>query len=162
MAGTTPPQVGQIAPDFTLRGPQGQPVTLSEYRGKKNVVLVFYPLAFSPVCSHQLPQVQEQMPRFEALETVVFGISVDSHWSNTAFAHKLGLSFPLLSDFKRTASADYGVLNPETQVGGRAVFVIDREGRVAYRELSANPGDMSQIPDNERVLEALRALPATP
>ncbi|HEY2954670.1 MAG TPA: peroxiredoxin [Candidatus Eisenbacteria bacterium] len=155
MPTTTMPEVGQMAPDFTLRGPGGQVVTLAEFRGRKNVVLVFYPLAFSPVCSHQLPAIQQKLPSFEALGAVVLGVSVDSHWSNTAFAQKLGLSYPLLSDFKRTASADYGVLDPERQYSGRAIFVIDRQGRVAYRTLSANPGD---IPDNDRVLEALRAL----
>jgi peroxiredoxin len=155
MSALTPPAVGQPAPDFQLRGPGGQPVTLSEFRGRKNVVLVFYPLAFSPVCSHQLPEVQQQLARFEALGAVVMGISVDSHWANTAFARSLGLAFPLLSDFKRTASADYGVLIPETLYSGRAVFVIDRSGRVAYSDVSPDPG---QIPDPERVLAALQAL----
>ena len=158
MPTTTLPEVGQMAPDFTLRGPGGQVVTLAEFRGRKNVVLVFFPLAFSPVCSHQLPLVQQQLPSFQSLGAAVFGVSVDSHWSNTAFAHKLGLAFPLLSDFKRGASADYGVLDPERMYSGRALFVIDREGRVAFREVSANPGDLSQIPDNRRALEALEAL----
>jgi peroxiredoxin (alkyl hydroperoxide reductase subunit C) len=158
MPTTTLPEVGQMAPDFTLRGPGGQTVTLAEFRGKKNVVLVFFPLAFSPVCSHQLPLVQEQLPNYQALDAAVFGVSVDSHWANTAFAQKLGLAFPLLSDFKRTASADYGVLDPERSYSGRATFVIDRQGRVAFREVSANPGDIGQIPDNRRALEALRAL----
>src|SRR2546426_7875574 len=108
MATTTLPEVGQMAPELTLRGPGGQTVTLAEFRGKKNVVLVFFPLAFSPVCSHQLPDVQQRLPEFQALGAVVLGVSVDSHWANTAFAQKLGLAFPLLSDFKRVASADYG------------------------------------------------------
>jgi peroxiredoxin len=150
-------EVGQSAPDFKLKGPGGQFVALSEYRGRKNVVLVFYPLAFSPVCSHQLPEVQKALPTIEALNAVVFGISVDSHFANEAFARRLGLSFPLLSDFKRATSAAYGVLNEEALMSGRAVFVIDREGRVIHREISENTGDMSQIPDNQRVILALQS-----
>src|SRR6059036_1364027 len=96
-------EVGDLAPEFRLRGPGGQPVTLSEFRGQKNVVLVFFPLAFSPVCSHQLPEVQERVGEYQALDAVVFGVSVDSHYANEAFARSLRLEFPLLSDFKRQA-----------------------------------------------------------
>jgi peroxiredoxin (alkyl hydroperoxide reductase subunit C) len=150
--------VGQAAPDFQLKGPGGQPVTLSEYRGRKHVVLVFFPLAFSPVCSHQLPMLEKVLPRIQALNAEVFGISVDSHYALEAFAKKLGLSFPLLSDFRRKASADYGVLNTEALYSGRAVFIVDRDGRVAYRDLSPIPSDPSKIPDNEKLIQALRAL----
>jgi peroxiredoxin len=151
-------EVGQEAPDFKLNGPGGAPVTLSEYRGDRNVVLVFYPLAFSPVCAHQLPTVQRELLRFEELDAVVFGVSVDSHFANEAFARRLGLTFPLLSDFKRQASTAYGVLNSEALHSGRAVFVIDKRGRVAYREVSANPGSMEDIPSNEGILRALEGL----
>jgi peroxiredoxin len=148
------PEVGQPAPDFKLKGPGGQFVTLSEYRGKKNVVVVFYPLAFSPVCSHQLPDIQREMSRFEALDAVVLGVSVDSHWSNTAFAERLRLSFPLLSDFRRDTSAAYGVLL-DAGHSGRATFVVGKDGRVAYRDVSP---DTAQVPDNARVLAALEGL----
>src|SRR5437867_3485500 len=103
-------EIGQQAPDFKLKGPGGALVSLSEQRGKKNVVLVFYPLAFSPVCSHQLPDIQKQSSKFEGLDAVLYGISVDSHFANQAFARHLGVDFPLLSDFKREISAAYGVL----------------------------------------------------
>ena len=99
------PEVGQLAPEFRLKAHDGTYYSLSEYRGDKHVLLVFYPLAFSPVCSHQLPEVQAMLDRFEAADAVVFGISVDSHWANGAFARQLGLRFPLLSDWKREASA---------------------------------------------------------
>src|SRR5439155_2967437 len=118
-------EVGQIAPDFTLKGPGGQPISLSDYRGRSNVVLVFFPLAFSPVCSHQLPAVQRASAGFEAAAAVVLGVSVDSHHANAAFAEKLGLTFPLLSDFDRAVSAAYGVLNAERGYSGRALFALD-------------------------------------
>src|SRR6185503_4802517 len=156
MPQTAPPDLGQIAPDFKLRGPGGQPVSLSEYRGNKNVVLVFYPLAFSPVCSHQLPQIQSQLPAIESLDATVLGVSVDSHYANQAYARQMVLDFPLLSDFDRKTSADYGVLNAERGTSGRAVFVIDKQGRVAHQDVSPAPGDLNQIPSVERVLEALR------
>lgn len=154
MQTTMVPEVGALAPDFTLRGPGGQNITLQEYRGKKNVVLVFFPLAFSPVCSHQLPAIQKQLARFEEQDAVVLGISVDHHHSNTAFAKQLGLSFPLLSDFHRTASVAYGVFDPDRNYSGRAIFVVDKLGRIAYRDVSSHIDD---VPDNDGVLAALRA-----
>jgi peroxiredoxin len=150
-------EIGQIAPDFRLKGPGGQPVTLSEYRGDKHVVLVFFPLAFSPVCSHQLPAIERGIARFEELGAVVLGISVDSHYANTVFAERLRLSFPLLSDFKREASAAYGVLIPESGHSGRATFVVDRQGKLSYMDVSPTLG-MDQIPDNDRVLAHLAGL----
>lgn len=158
----TPVEAGAPAPDFTLKGPGGAPVTLSEYRGRKNVVLVFYPLAFSPTCSHQLPGVQKELERLEALDAVVFGISVDSHWANEAFARSLRLSFDLLSDFKRQASTAYGVLLEQAGYSGRATFVVDRDGRVAWREMSPNPGDLALAPSMERVVAALEGLRSRP
>lgn len=155
------PEIGQPAPDFHLRGPGGARVSLSEYRGQKPVVLVFYPLAFSPVCSHQLPEVEAAMPRFEQAGAAVFGISVDSHYANTAFAKSLGLSFPLLSDWSREASTAYGVLVPTSAYSDRALFVVDREGRIAWREISENRGDVAQIPSVEKALAVLAALPAS-
>jgi peroxiredoxin len=152
------PEVGQVAPDFRLRGPGGSRITLSEFRGQKPVVLIFYPLAFSPVCSHQLPEVQAALPRFDAAGAAVLGISVDSHHANTAFAKSLGLDFPLLSDFSREASAAYGVLVPAAGFSGRALFVVDRDGRIAWREISENMGDVAQIPSVEKALAALAAL----
>jgi DNA polymerase III epsilon subunit family exonuclease len=154
MQATAALEVGKQAPDFTLKGPGGQPVGLAEYRGSKNVLLAFFPLAFSPVCSHQLPELQERLAEFAELDTVVLGISVDSHYSNQAFARQLGIEFPLLSDFKHEASQAYGVFLPEKRYSGRALFLIDREGRLIYRDLSP---DLNQIPSPEKVLAALRA-----
>jgi peroxiredoxin (alkyl hydroperoxide reductase subunit C) len=152
-------EVGGKAPEFRLKGPGGQWISLSDYVGYRNVVLVFYPLAFSPVCSHQLREIQERLNEFRELDTEVFGVSVDSHFANEAFARMLRVEFPLLSDFKREAMSAYGVLLGEAGFSGRALFLIDRQGRVAYRDVSLNPGSQAQIPDSERLLAALRALP---
>src|SRR5512135_1838235 len=135
MTTLTVPEIGAEAPDLRLRGPGGVFYTLSEFRGDKNVLLAFFPLAFSPICSHQLPELQQALPRFEAADTVVFGVSVDSHYSNAAFARALRLDFPLLSDWKREASAAYGVLIPQAGISGRALFLVDKRGRLAWREV---------------------------
>jgi peroxiredoxin len=155
MTATASLEIGQSAPDFKLKGPGGQFVSLLEYRGRKNVVLVFFPLAFSPVCSHQLPAIERQMDRIRPLGAEVLGVSVDSHYANSAFAERLGLSFPLLSDFKREVSAAYGVLNERAGTSGRALFVVDRAGRIAYRDVSPIP---AVIPDNDALIAALEGL----
>lgn len=155
MVETATLEVGQMAPEFQLKGPGGQIVSLSEYRGRNPVVLVFYPLAFSPVCSHQLPAIDREMARIAARGGVVLGVSVDSHYANTAFAEKLALSFPLLSDFKRRTSAAYGVLREEAGTSGRALFVVDRQGRIAYKDVSPTP---AEIPDLEALITALEGL----
>jgi peroxiredoxin len=155
MSSTATLEIGQAAPDFKLKGPGGQPVTLSEYRGQKHVVLVFYPLAFSRVCSHQLPQVQASLVDIEAQGGVVLGISVDSHHANEAFAKQLGLAFPLLSDWKHEVSAAYGVLLPDYGYSGRATFIVDQQGRVAYKDASEV---IDEIPSIERVVETLKKL----
>ena len=151
----TAPGVGQKAPSFRLKGPGGQWIALDDYRGRRNVVLVFYPLAFSPVCSHQLPQIEREMPRLRALEAEVLGISVDSHYANEAFAKRLGLSFPLLSDFRRETSVAYGLLDAERHYSGRALVVVDRQGTIAYRDRTPSPAN---IPDLEPLLAALERL----
>jgi peroxiredoxin len=152
------PEIGQDAPEIRLKGPGGAWITLSEYRGFRHVVLAFFPLAFSPVCSLQLPGLQRDMHRIEALGAVILGISVDSHYANQAFADRLRLTFPLLSDFRREASAAYGVLLGERGFSGRALFLIDKQGRLAYRDVSDDYGDIARIPDDDKLIAALEAL----
>ena len=149
------PEPGEQAPDFTLRGPDGEYVTLSEYRGRNAVVLAFYPLAFSRVCSNQLPTIERDLERIRSLGAEVLGISVDSHHANREFGRRLGLSFPLLSDFHKRASAAYGMLEREAGVSGRALFVIDRDGKVAYRDVAPDP---NEVPSNETLIAALERL----
>lgn len=155
MSANLAPEIGQMAPDFKLKGPGGVFYSLSEHRGSKNVLLVFYPLAFSAVCTHQLPEVQAVAERLEKADTVIYGISVDSHYANAAFARSLGVTFPLLSDWKREASAAYGMLLPEAGYSGRALFLIDKAGKLIWREVSENMGSVDAIPSPERALAAL-------
>lgn len=145
--------VGAIAPDFELSASGGRTIKLSEYRGKKNVLLAFYPFAFSPVCSLQLPGLQENLSRFVSLNTEVLGLSVDSKHSSAAFAEHLHLEFPLLSDFDKSVTTAYGVLR-EGGFAERALFIIDKEGRIAYSHVNA----IGEVPDNAPVFEVLEKL----
>jgi peroxiredoxin len=155
MQATISIEVGQDAPEFKLKGPGGQFVTLSEYRGRKNVVLVFYPLAFSPVCTHQLPSIEKQIDRFRGLNAEVLGISVDSYYANEAFARSLGLSFPLLSDFDRSVSEKWGMLIRERLYSQRALFIVDKQGRIAYADVAPTT---SEVPSKTALIEALERL----
>jgi peroxiredoxin len=155
MTATAALSVGQMAPEFRLRGPGGQFVTLSEYRGRKHVVIAFFPLAFSPVCSHQLPDLEKDARRIEALDGVVLGISVDSYYANEAFARSLGLSFPLLSDFDRSVSEKWGMLIRERLYSQRALFIVDKQGRIAYADVAPTT---SEVPSKTALIEALERL----
>jgi len=130
-------KVGQAAPDFTasyLKRENGRfsfpQVKLSEFKGQKNVVLAFFPAAFSPGCTGEMAKYQEQAGQFNANNTVILGMSVDSTWANEAFADKLGVKFPILSDASRTITKSYGLFNEQQLVANRATFVIDKNGIV--------------------------------
>ena len=119
-AATPSVKVGQAAPDFTARymtmengRPSFKPVKLSDYKGQKNVVLAFFPAAFSPGCTNEMAKYQETSGQFNANNTVILGMSVDSTWANAAFADKLGVKFPILSDASREISKSYGVWNEQ-------------------------------------------------
>jgi mycoredoxin-dependent peroxiredoxin len=121
-------KVGDPAPDFTLSNTKGEKVRLSDFRGKKNVVLAFYVLAFTGGWTQELKAYQADIAKFDATETQVLGISVDSAPANARFAEDIKVTFPLLSDFKRTTVRDYGIFDEERGFGTRATFVIDKEG----------------------------------
>lgn len=148
-------EVGQEAPDFTLKNPDDEDVTLSSFRGEKNVVLVFYTLAFSGVCTTQLTQVRDSGERYADSEAQVIDISVDSRYVQGRFAQELGLTDAvLLADFepKGMVCRAYGVYREENGFSGRATFVIDKEGIVQGVSLTDNPG---QMPDEEQYFAAL-------
>jgi peroxiredoxin len=145
--------VGDVAPDFELSASGNRTVKLSDFRGKKNVLLAFYPFAFSPVCSLQLPGLQQSLREFQRLNTEVLGISVDSKHSSAAFAEHLHLDFPLVSDFNKEITQAYGVLR-EGGFAERALFVIDKTGQIVYAHVNA----IGEVPDNEPVFEVLRQL----
>jgi len=146
-------KVGDLAPDFTLPATLQDSITLSQYRGRKNVVLAFYPFDWSPVCSLQLPGIQESLPKFKELNAEVLGISVDSLHSHKAFAENLELEFPLLADFDKQVCQSYGVLR-EGGFAERALFVVDKQGIIRYAHI--NP--IGEVPDNKPVLDVLRKL----
>jgi peroxiredoxin len=137
--GQSPPKthlkVGDEAPDFTLPSTTGQTVKLSDFRGKKNVILAFYPAAFTGGCTKEMQAYQFNLTKFEGAETQVFGVSTDNTPSQKKFAEDLKVSFPMLSDFAaRKVSKDYGLLNAERGIANRATFVIDKEGRIQHIE----------------------------
>jgi mycoredoxin-dependent peroxiredoxin len=148
-------EIGQEAPDFTLKDPAGEDVTLSSFRGSRNVVLVFYPLAFSSVCTRQLTEIGEHEARYAEGGAQVIGVSVDSRYSQGRFAQELGLTDTiLLADFepKGAVSRSYGVYRDDLGFSGRASFVIDKTGVVRGVSLAENPGIM---PDEEEYFRAL-------
>jgi mycoredoxin-dependent peroxiredoxin len=149
-------EVGDVAPDFTLVDENGDKVTLSELRGG-NVVLVFYPLDFSPVCTRELKDISSVAARFDAQHATVFGISVDSKWCHAAFKRDEELSARLLADFhpKGEVARLYGVWLEQGGIANRGTFVIDRDGRVAAKVVTS-PGEARNL---EEYLEALAACP---
>ncbi len=150
-------EIGQEAPDFTLKDPAGEVVTLSSFRGSKNVVLVFYPLAFSGTCTRQLTDIGAHESRYAEDDAQVLGISVDSRYCQGRFARDLGLADTiLLADFepKGAVSRSYGVYRDDLGFSGRASFVIDKAGVVRGVALTENPG---QTPDEEEYFQALSA-----
>ncbi|MEE9239776.1 MAG: redoxin domain-containing protein [bacterium] len=149
--------MGDLAPDFELPQAQnaGDNIKLSDYKGKKNVLLCFYPFDFSPTCSEQMPVYSAQAERFEKANCQVLGISVDSPFSHAAWAEEVGIRFPLLSDFfgKETVAA-YGLMH-EKGFSNRAVFLIDKEGKVVHAEVTPTPPER---PDDEKLFDALEKL----
>jgi len=148
--------VGAAAPDFELRSHTGKSIRLSTFRGSRNVVLAFHPLAFTPVCAAQMQAYERERPRLEALDAHVLGISVDAGPSKQAWAESLGgISYDLLSDFhpKGRVASDYGVLRPDG-ISERAVFLIDKQGTIAW----ARRYDIPEQPNHDDLFEALERL----
>jgi peroxiredoxin len=145
--------VGTVAPDFSLKDQNQKDVKLSDYRGKKNVVMVFYPLDWSPICTNEHVCLVNDMKQFDKLDAQVLGLSVDSVWSHKAFAEKTGIQYPLLADFQpRGAVAEkFGVYLADKGITGRAIAIIDRKGNVAWFKNY----DIPVVPDIKEVSDAL-------
>jgi peroxiredoxin len=152
-------QVGQEAPDFTLKNTDMQDITLSALRGQKNVVLLFVPLAFTGVCTTELCSVRDSLNTYATLNADVFGISVDSPFAQKAWKEQEHLNFDLLSDFNRDAVKAYGAqydsLLGFQGVAKRAAFVIDKQGKVQYAEVLE---DARNLPNFDRIHETLQSL----
>lgn len=155
-----PVLAGQKAPDFTLFDTEKQKLSLADCRGK-NVVLLFFPLAFTGTCTKELCNVRDNIGLYNNTNASVFGISVDSLFSLGKFKEEQHLNFPLLSDFNRVASKAYDVLYetfPAFEMQGvskRAAFVIDNDGIVQYAEICPTPGDE---PNYEAIQATLKSL----
>ncbi len=145
--------VGHTAPDFTLKDQNQKEVKLSDFAGKKKVVLIFYPLDWSPVCTNEHACFVNEMKQFETLDAEVLGVSVDSVWSHKAYAEKMGIKYSLLADFhpKGATGEKYGVYLGEKGITGRAIFIVDKQGKVAW----AKNYDIPVVPDVKEVATAL-------
>ncbi|MFE7435325.1 peroxiredoxin [Streptomyces tendae] len=149
-------QVGDKAPDFELKDNHGRTVRLSEFRGRKNVVLIFYPFAFTGVCTGELCEVRDSLPQFSDRDTQVLAVSNDSIHTLRVFAEQEGLEYPLLSDFwpHGNVSRDYGVFDEDKGCAVRGTFVIDQEGVVRWTVRNGLP-DARDLTEYVKALDAL-------
>ena len=148
-----PIAIGQPAPDFALKDQNQKEVTLSDFAGKRNVVLIFYPLDFSPICTNEHACFVNDMKQFEKLDAQVLGLSVDSVWAHKAFAEKMGISYPLLADFhpKGAVADKFGMYLADKGITGRAIAIINKAGKVAWLKNY----DIPVVPDMKEVEQAL-------
>jgi peroxiredoxin len=135
-------EVGSQAPEFTLKDYNNQQVSLSSYRGTSNVLLVFYPFAFSGICQGELCQLRDELADYVAADVQVLGVSVDTPFSLKAWAEQQNYQFPLLSDFwpHGAVASEYGVFNDGPGFANRGTFLIDKEGVVRFVERNG-PGE---------------------
>lgn len=135
-------EVGDEAPDFTLRDQNNEEVTLSSFRGSRAVLVIFYPLAFTGICTGELWAVRDDLAAFQNDDVQTVTLSVDSAYSQKVFSEREGFEFPLLSDFwpHGGVAKSYGVFNEAKGFANRGTFLIDRDGIVRFAELNG-PGE---------------------
>lgn len=150
--------VGEMAPDFMLLNQEKKEVKLSDFAGKKNVVLVWYPLDWSPTCTNEHACLVNDMRSFETLDAEVLGVSVDSVWSHKAYAEKMGIKYSLLADFhpKGAMSEKYGVYMADKGITGRVIAIVNKAGKVAW----VKNYDIPVVPDLKEVAAALSQVKA--
>ncbi|GAA4479142.1 peroxiredoxin AhpE [Rhodococcus olei] len=151
-----PLAVGTVAPDFTLKDQNNQDVSLSGYRGRKNVLIVFYPLAFTGTCQGELCRVRDTLPTFENDDTAVVAISVGPPPTHKIWSAEQGYTFPLLSDFwpHGEVAQAYGVFNEKAGYPNRGTFVVDKDGIIRFAEMNG-PGEARDQGAWEKALAAL-------
>ena len=134
--------IGQEAPDFTLKNQFGEDVSLSSFRGKKNVVVLFYPFAFSGICTGELCTLRDDLGAYQNDDTELLAISCDAMYSQKAFAEAEGYKFSLLADFwpHGEVSKAYGVFNEDRGLAIRGTFIVDKEGKLRWQVVNG-PGD---------------------
>ncbi len=152
-------QTGNKAPDFALYSSDKEKVTLSEQKGK-NVLLLFFPLAFTSVCTAELCSVRDNLSMYNDMNAVVYGISVDSPQTLDRFKKDQNLNFSLLSDFNKEVSTNYDAIYETFAMGmkgvsKRAAFVIDKEGTVKYAEVLENAGEQPNFEEIKKTLASL-------
>ncbi|RTL58871.1 MAG: peroxiredoxin [Sphingobacteriales bacterium] len=152
-------EVGQPAPDFTLHNSNKEKVTLSSYKGK-NVLLLFFPQAFTRVCTKELCGIRDDINRYANANAEVFGISVDSVFTLAKFKEDQGYNFPLLSDFNKEVSEAYGSLYQDwildmKGVSKRSAFIIDKAGIIRYAEVLEKAGDVPNFETINAILAEL-------
>lgn len=147
-------KVGDTAPDFTLKDQDQKEVKLSDYRSKKNIVLAFYPLDWSPVCTTENKCLTDDFPSFQSSNAEVFGVSADSFFSHKAWADSLGLKHRLLADMHRTVSKSYGLYFEPLNCAKRATVIVDKNGKVAYVKVQ----EIKTARDDKEILTALKQL----
>ncbi|PZS15656.1 MAG: peroxiredoxin [Pseudonocardiales bacterium] len=134
--------VGDEAPDFTLRDQNNEEVTLSSFRGSRAALVVFYPLAFTGICTGELREVRDDLPSYQNDDVQVMTVSVDSPYAHKVFSEREGYDFPLLSDFwpHGAVARTYGVFNEVTGFANRGTFLVDKSGIVRFAEMNG-PGE---------------------
>jgi peroxiredoxin len=151
-------EVGSEAPDFTLNDYNREQVALASFRGKKHVLLVFYPFAFSGVCTGELCQVRDELADYQNDKVQVLGISVDSFFTLKAWSKEEGYEFPLLSDFwpHGEVAKAYGVFNEQGGMANRGTFLIDTEGTIQFAEMNM-PGDARDQDGWKKAIAAIKS-----
>ena len=148
--------VGDEAPDFELQDQERSPVRLSSFRGLKNVVVVFYPLSFTPTCQGELCAIRDSLPDFDGDDVQTLAVSCDTTAVHKRWAEDQGYAFPLLADFwpHGEVARAYGVFDEQSGLAQRGTFIVDTQGKVAYKVVSAmkSPRDLDEY---RRVLAGL-------
>ncbi|MDT7654542.1 MAG: mycoredoxin-dependent peroxiredoxin [Pseudonocardiales bacterium] len=152
------PEVGSEAPDFTLKDQNNQEVTLSSFRGERNVLVVFYPFAFSGICQGELCSVRDDLPSFQNDDLQILAVSVDHAFTLKAWADAQGYEFPLLADFwpHGEVAQAYGVFNDKRGMAVRGTFLVDKAGIVRFSEVN-QPGDAREQEGWKKAVAALAA-----
>jgi peroxiredoxin len=154
----SPQRPGDTAPDFALKDQNNQEVRLADFRGRKAVLLVFYPLAFSGTCQGELSEVSEHLDEYQNDDVQVVTVSVDSTWSHRIWADRDGFTFPLLADFwpHGEVARAYGVFNDKAGFANRGTFLIDKGGMIRFAEM-LGPGEARDQAGWRAALAALQA-----
>jgi len=147
---------GDAALDFTLKNTEGEEISLSDYKGDKNVLILFFPLAFTGVCTKEMCSTRDNLKEYENLDAEILSISVDSQFTLKEFKKANNLNFNLLSDFNKETAEKYGALYEDFLglhgVAKRSAFVVNKDGEIKYAEVLENAGD---LPDFDAIKDAI-------